>query len=138
MKKLKSNKKTELRKLSVRVPLDLYEALHVFKEELRAFDETMLFDVDELLAIALRRDLQIAKQELQSLKQIPLKPPPVQQSTLTPAPAVTPAPITTPAPAATPAPTMIPNPVDSGVTPGRPRPSFSESLRQARQHPIEK
>lgn len=86
MKKLKPKKKREMHTLAVRVPLNLYESLNAFKKELQQFDETMIFDVSELVTVALRRDLRVAREELDQLKQVALKPPPVRQSTVTPAP----------------------------------------------------
>ena len=87
MRKIKSKKKPEMRTLSVRIPRDLYDSLDAFKEELQDFDKTMILDVNELVTLALRRDLRVAQEELEQLRQIPLKPPPVRQSTVTPAPA---------------------------------------------------
>ena len=87
MRKIKSKKKPEMRTLSVRIPRDLYDSLDAFKEELQDFDKTMVLDVNELVTLALRRDLRVAQEELEQLRQIPLKPPPVRQSTVTPDPA---------------------------------------------------
>ena len=87
MRKIKSKKKPEMRTLSVRIPRDLYDSLDSFKEELQDFDKTMILDVNELVTLALRRDLRVAQEELEQLRQIPLKPPPVRQSTVTPVPA---------------------------------------------------
>lgn len=87
MRKIKSKKKPEMRTLSVRIPRDLYDSLDAFKEELQDFDKTMILDVNELVTLALRRDLRVAQEELEQLRQIPLKPPPVRRSTVTPAPA---------------------------------------------------
>lgn len=89
MRKIKSKKKPEMRTLSVRIPRDLYDSLDAFKEELQDFDKTMILDVNELVTLALRRDLRVAQEELEQLRQIPLKPPPVRQSTVAPVPAPT-------------------------------------------------
>lgn len=84
MKKITSKKNANMRTLSVRIPSDLYESLEAFHQALKAFDDTMILDVNELVTIALRRDLRMAQEELEKLKTVTLKPPPVRQSTLTP------------------------------------------------------
>ena len=86
MRKIKSKKKPEMRTLSVRIPRDLYDSLDAFKEELQDFDKTMILDVNELVTLALRRDLRVAQEELEQLRQIPLKLPSVRQSIVTPVP----------------------------------------------------
>lgn len=96
MKKLTSRKKPEWRTLSVRLPRDLYESLEAFHQELRAFDESMVLDVNALVIAALRRDLRVAREELAQLKQVALEPPPVRQSTVGSASGGDSAPVTAP------------------------------------------
>jgi hypothetical protein len=79
------------RVISVKLPLSLYEELQAFRQELQAFDNTMILDVNDLVASALKRDLRVAREELESLKQVAMKPPPARQTTLTPAPVSAPA-----------------------------------------------
>ena len=138
MKKLTSRKKPELRTLSVRVPRDLYESLEAFRRELQAFDDTMVLDVNELVAVALKRDLRVAREELEHLKRGALKSPPGRPSTVNPtavaasgpvpelaltaAPGVAPAPTSNPIsnpPQAAPAPTSNPISNPSRTAPGR-------------------
>lgn len=98
MSKITRKKVNPTRVISVKLPLSLYEDLQAFRQELQAFDNTMILDVNDLVASALKRDLRVAREELESLKQVAMKPPPTQQSTLTQAPAAKPvAPLPTPA-----------------------------------------
>ena len=71
-----------MRVLSVRVPLPLFEELQAFREALQAFDDTMIFNVNELMVTALKRDLRVAWDELESLKGIERLSPPIKQTTL--------------------------------------------------------
>ncbi|HAN92905.1 MAG TPA: hypothetical protein DCQ33_12625 [Nitrospira sp.] len=87
MSKITRKKINPTRVISVKLPLSLYEDLQAFRQELQAFDNTMILDVNDLVASALKRDLRVAREELENLKQVAMKPPPTQQSTLTPAPA---------------------------------------------------
>ena len=86
MSKITRKKVHPTRVISVKLPLSLYEDLQAFRQELQAFDNTMILDVNDLVASALKRDLRVAREELESLRQVAMKPPPTQQSTLTPAP----------------------------------------------------
>ena len=86
MSKITRKKVNPTRVISVKLPLSLYEDLQAFRQELQAFDNTMILDVNDLVASALKRDLRVAREELESLRQVAMKPPPTQQSTLTPAP----------------------------------------------------
>ena len=86
MSKITRKKVHPTRVISVKLPLSLYEDLQAFRQELQAFDNTMILDVNDLVAFALKRDLRVAREELESLKQVAMKPPPTQPSTLTPAP----------------------------------------------------
>ena len=81
-----------MRVLSVRVPLPLFEELQAFREALQAFDDTMIFNVNELMVMALKRDLRVAWDELESLKGIKRPAPPIRQTTMD---SVTTAPSTT-------------------------------------------
>lgn len=94
MGKITRKQKAETRNLSVRVPLPLFEELQAFRQEVQAFDDTMIFNINELIVTALKRDLRVAKEELDSLKAIKMKPPAVMQTTADP--------VTTAQPAATP------------------------------------
>ena len=85
MSKITRKKINPTRVISIKLPLSLYEDLQAFRRELQAFDNTMILDVNDLVASALKRDLRVAREELESLKQVAMKPPPTQQSTLTPA-----------------------------------------------------
>lgn len=82
MKKITRKPKAETRVLSVRVPLPLFEELQAFREALQAFDDTMIFNVNELMVTALKRDLRVAWDELESLKGIERPAPPIRQTTL--------------------------------------------------------
>ena len=84
MKKITRKPKAETRVLSVRVPLPLFEELQAFREALQAFDDTMIFNVNELMVTALKRDLRVAWDELESLKSIEKPAPPIRQMTLDP------------------------------------------------------
>ena len=84
MKKITRKPKAEMRVLSVRVPLPLFEELQAFREALQAFDDTMIFNVNELMVTALKRDLRVAWDELESLKGIERSAPPIRQTTLDP------------------------------------------------------
>ncbi|HMQ97101.1 MAG TPA: hypothetical protein PKC42_03315 [Candidatus Nanoperiomorbaceae bacterium] len=86
MSKITRKKINPTRVISVKLPLSLYEDLQAFRQELQAFDNTMILDVNDLVASALKRDLRVAREELENLKQVTMKSPPTQQSTLTPAP----------------------------------------------------
>ncbi len=86
MSKITRKKVNPTRVISVKLPLSLYEDLQAFRQELQAFDNTMILDVNDLVASALKRDLRVAREELESLRQVAMKPLPTQQSTLTPAP----------------------------------------------------
>jgi len=98
MSKITRKKVNPTRVISVKLPLSLYEDLQAFRQELQAFDNTMILDVNDLVASALKRDLRVAREELESLRQVAMKPPPTQQSTLTPALAAKPVtPLPTPA-----------------------------------------
>lgn len=82
MKKITRKPKAEMRVLSVRVPLPLFDELQAFREALQAFDDTMIFNVNELMVTALKRDLRVAWDELESLKGIERPAPPIRQTTL--------------------------------------------------------
>ena len=98
MSKITRKKVNPTRVISVKLPLSLYEDLQAFRQELQAFDNTMILDINDLVASALKRDLRVAREELENLKQVAMKPPPTQQSTLTTTPAAKPvAPLPTPA-----------------------------------------
>ena len=84
MKKITRKPKAETRVLSVRVPLPLFEELQAFREALQAFDDTMIFNVNELMVTALKRDLRVAWDELESLKGIERPASPIRQTTLGP------------------------------------------------------
>ena len=84
MKKITRKPKAETHVLSVRVPLPLFEELQAFREALQAFDDTMIFNVNELMVTALKRDLRVAWDELESLKGIERSAPPIRQTTLDP------------------------------------------------------
>jgi len=84
MKKITRKPKAETRVLSVRVPLPLFEELQALREALQAFDDTMIFNVNELMVTALKRDLRVAWDELESLKGIKKPLPPIRQTTLDP------------------------------------------------------
>jgi len=84
MKKITRKPKAETHILSVRVPLPLFEELQAFREALQAFDDTMIFNVNELMVTALKRDLRVAWDELESLKGIERSAPPIKQTTLDP------------------------------------------------------
>ena len=85
MSKITRKKINPTRMISIKIPLSLYDDLQAFRQELQAFDNTMILDVNDLVASALKRDLRVAREELENLKQVAMKPPPTQQSTLTPA-----------------------------------------------------
>ncbi len=89
MSKITRKKSNPTRVMSVKLPLSLYDDLQAFRKELQAFDDTMILDVNDLVASALRRDLRVAREELENLKKVAMKPPPARQSTLTPAPVET-------------------------------------------------
>ncbi len=84
MKKITRKPKAETRVLSVRVPLPLFEELQAFREALQAFDDTMIFNVNELMVTALKRDLRVAWDELESLKGIERPVSPIRQTTFDP------------------------------------------------------
>jgi len=84
MKKITRKPKAETHILSVRVPLPLFEELQAFREALQVFDDTMIFNVNELMVTALKRDLRVAWDELESLKGIERPAPPIRQTTLDP------------------------------------------------------
>jgi len=81
MKKITRKPKAEMRVLSVRVPLPLFEELQAFREALQAFDDTMIFNVNDLMVTALKRDLRVAWEELESLKKLKFQQPAVMQTT---------------------------------------------------------
>lgn len=81
MGKITRKQKVETRNLSVRVPLPLFEDLQAFRQEVQNFDDTMVFNVNELIVAALKRDLRVAREELESLKEIKMLPPAVMQTT---------------------------------------------------------
>ncbi|MCP5135164.1 MAG: hypothetical protein H6976_16625 [Gammaproteobacteria bacterium] len=82
MKKITRKPKAEMRVLSVRVPLPLFEELQAFREALQAFDDTMIFNINELMVTALKRDLRVAWDELENLKGVKRPPPLIRQTTL--------------------------------------------------------
>lgn len=83
MSKITRKKMIPTRMITVKLPQSLYEDLQDFRQALKAYDDTMILDVNDLVATALKRDLRLAREELQKLKNVPMKPDPVQQSTLT-------------------------------------------------------
>ncbi|HRW67004.1 MAG TPA: hypothetical protein P5032_14900 [Candidatus Competibacter sp.] len=137
MGKITRKQKVETRNLSVRVPLPLFEELQAFRQEVQAFDDTMIFNINELIVTALKRDLRVAKEELDSLKAIKMKPPAVMQTTADP--------VTTAQPAATPpspsVPTreadrppaaQVPAHPTTPTTQTQPRPRFAEAPHQGK------
>jgi hypothetical protein len=83
MSKITRKKTIPTRAITVKLPQSLYEDLQDFRQALREYDETMILDVNDLVVTALKRDLRLAREELEKLKNTPIKPDPVQQSTLT-------------------------------------------------------
>lgn len=83
MSKIIRKKTIPTRAIAVKLPQSLYEDLQAFRQELKEYDDTMILDVNDLVVTALKRDLRLAREELQKLKNVPMKPDPVQQSTLT-------------------------------------------------------
>jgi len=81
MGKITRKQKVETRNLSIRVPLPLFEELQALRQEVQAFDDTMIFNINELIVTALKRDLRVAREELESLKEIKMKPSAVMQTT---------------------------------------------------------
>jgi hypothetical protein len=82
MAKITRKKQSETRTLSVKIPQSLYEDLRAFRQELQEFDPAMILNVNDLIVTALKRDLRIAREELTSLKNKPLQPPAVMQTTV--------------------------------------------------------
>jgi len=82
MTKITRKKLSETRTLSVKIPQSLFEDLKAFRQELKEFDPAMILNVNDLIVTALKRDLRIAREELTSLKNTPLKPPAVMQTTV--------------------------------------------------------
>ena len=91
MRKITRKKINPTRVISVKLPLSLYDDIQAFRQELQAFDSTMILDINDLVTSALKRDLRVAREELENLKKVAMKPPPARQTTLTPAPASAPA-----------------------------------------------
>ena len=91
MRKITRKKINPTRVIYVKLPLSLYEDIQAFRQELQAFDSTMILDVNDLVTSALKRDLRVAREELENLKKVAMKPAPARQTTLTPAPASAPA-----------------------------------------------
>jgi GTPase involved in cell partitioning and DNA repair len=83
MSKITRKKNILTRTITVKLPQSLYEDLQAFRQELKEYDDTMILDVNDLVVTALKRDLRLAREELQKLKNNPMKPDPIQQSTLT-------------------------------------------------------
>ena len=131
MKKITRKPKAETRVLSVRVPLPLFEELQAFREALQAFDDTMSFNVNELMVTALKRDLRVAWDELESLKGIERPTPPIRQTTLDSG-AMEPSPAT-PSATATREVLNLPAtqaPPQSAATPVKPVPQVAEGAHQ--------
>ena len=82
MTKITRKKLSETRTLSVKIPQSLFEDLKAFRQELKEFDPAMILNVNDLIVTALKRDLRIAREELTSLKNTPLQPPAVMQTTV--------------------------------------------------------